>query len=364
MTIDVNSILNAASNFLESGKLADAAEKAIELFGDSSEGENAGKVDTKSIIWDCIEMVASQNGEAPQINEENFGQTANVITNLIGNAFGGNNEITADDAKAALSEVVTLLKDNGTISSSNYSKGLSAVTTAFNAYVSSGETGSVKEIAENFVDSIAKDSTILKLMEENGADVETVKKSATTATGNILSGVFSTGFKLLGNLFTGASDVLSGKSTIKDAAGNFLETSAQDVKNLGNTVTSNIGNFFNTAFGGIGKIAGGIFENVGEFIENSGIGDFLKDTVVSFAKTAIKNGVKNIGLIANPEAFIAKTLVDTVTDKQFIAGVTSNFANDVIAPNAGNETAEAVTNIAVKYGPQLLNLVQNFAANA
>lgn len=366
MTIDVNNILNAISNFVESGKAGEIADKAVELFDDSTTKADSAGADSKKIIWDCIEMVAGQSGETSKINEENFGQTADLITNLIGNSFGGTNEITQEDAKGALNEVITLLKENGQLTSNNenYSRALNTVSSAFNAYLASNEEGSIGEIVTKFVGTVSKDENLSALLKENGADLETVQKSAKTASTNIIGGVFSTGFKLIGNLLTGAGDVLSGKSTLKDAAQNFLDTSANDVKKLGNTVTSNIGNFFNTVFGGISKVADSIFEDVESFVENSGIGDFLKDTVVTFAKSAIKNGIKNVGLIGNPEAFIIKTLKDTITDKSFVSGVTANFKKDVIARNADNKTVMVLAAAAEQYGPQILGQIQNFAQSA
>lgn len=362
MDINIGQILQSITGNADSEKIGNVVETAIELFTDNT--NDNGEVDTKGIVWDCIEMVAGGSASNAGITEENFGNSVNLISNIIGNAFGANNEITTDDAKAALNEAIGLLKQNGTLTDGNFSKGINAVTSAFTAYLSSSDDSSVGRLASNFVDSISKNETISNLLKENNTDIETVKQSAVTSSTNILSGVFSTGFKLLGNLFTGASDVLTGKSTLKDAASNFLDTSSQDVKNLGNTITSNLGNFFNTAFGGIGKIAGGIFEDIESFVENSGIGNFLKDTVVSFAKSALRNGVKNLPLITNPEAFIAKTLVDTVKDKQFLTSVASNFANDVVAPNSDNETAMALVNVASQYGPQVLSIIQNFAASA
>ncbi len=278
----------------------------ISIFLNAIENENTNEIvnlisQDSTILNKVLNIFSSDNSKeiSSKVNEAIFNYLENPDTN----------SIDIDILSGAMEEIGNILNENG------INKNLI-------------NTDVINNVTNEILEEYAKNKNISGTININGTELK-ASKIADVFIDTFGETVNASG-EMFGSLISNSLEVSNGTKTKEESGKGFLESCFDFFKGIGNSLN--------------------------KFLEESGLSQSLekmkdlyknniKTFLGSFLKNALKTLIRNPASLADPVAFLTQTLISTVSDKNFQAGMAKNFS-EFLGGNTNSEEYQQIFKIA------------------
>jgi len=278
----------------------------ISIFLNATEEENTNKnvnliSQDSSILNKVFNIFSSDNSKeiSSKVNEAIFNYLENPDTN----------SVDTNILSGAMEEIGNILSENG-----------------INQNLIS--TDVINNVTNELIAEYAKNKNISGTININGTELD-ASKIADVFIDTLGESVNASG-EMFGSLISNSLEVSKGTKTKEESGKSFLESCTDFFKGIGDSLNK----FLEES--GLSKS----LEKMKDLYKNN-----IKTFLGSFLKNALKTLITNPASLADPVTFLTQTLISTVSDKNFQAGMAKNFS-EFLGSDTNSEEYQQIFKIA------------------